>query len=94
MRLPRIVTHVLDHESTTVTLGFMVFLAATGGMFYKRIIDADTWLWCVFISSLLVGGKLVSNSLLEAIQMKSGGGKAPAVKEEKPNVDPTPPPAA
>lgn len=89
MRIPRILTHVLDHESTTVTLGFMVFLAATGGMFYKRIIDADTWLWCVFIASLLVGGKLVSNSLLEALQIKTGAKAPPAAPtSEKPKETP------
>lgn len=84
-RWPRIVTHILDHESTTVTLGYMVFLAATGGLFHKRIIDADTWLWCVFISSLLVGGKLVSNSVLEAISMKIN--KTPPPKAEEPKTN-------
>lgn len=94
MRVPRILSHVFDHPSTTVTLGYMVFLAATGGLFYKRIIDADTWLWCTCISSILVGGKLVSKSMLEAIQMKiTKGAVLPAEispKEEKADA-PTPP---
>lgn len=69
MRLPRIVTHVLDSESKTATLGFMVFITATTGLFLKRLIDADTWLLCVAISSTLIGGKLVGETVLA---MKTG----------------------
>lgn len=64
MRLPRIVTHVLDSESKTATLGYMVFLTATAGLFSAHIISADTWLMCVAISSTLIGGKLVGETVL------------------------------
>ena len=86
MRLPRIVTHVLDSESKTATLGFMVFVTATSGLFLKRLIDADTWLLCVAISSTLIGGKLVGETVLS---MKTGK-TAPS---DKPSA-PVPPPAA
>lgn len=64
MRLPRFITHVFDSESKTATLGFMIFLTATVGLFLGRVIDADTWLLCVAIASTLIGGKLVGETVL------------------------------
>lgn len=66
MRLPRILTHIFDSESKTATLGFMVFLVATTGLFIGRVINADTWLLCVVIASTLIGGKLVGETILAA----------------------------
>jgi len=85
-RWPRIVTHLFDSESKTATLGYMVFVVATAGLFKARLIDADTWLICVAISSTLIGGKLVGETVLA---MKTGK-LAPA---EKPNEPPAPPAA-
>lgn len=82
MRLPRIVTHVLDSESKTASLGYMVFLTATTGLFHSHIINADTWLMCVAISSTLIGGKLVGETILA---MKLG---KDAPKEDKPDAAP------
>lgn len=65
-RWPRIVTHVLDCDSKTATLGYMVFIVATAGLFYNHIISSDTWLICVVISSTLIGGKLVGETILAA----------------------------
>ena len=79
MRLPRIVTHVLDSESKTATLGYMVFLTATTGLFYGHIISADTWLICVAISSTLIGGKLMGETVLA---MKLGKNPPPEVKPD------------
>lgn len=81
-RWPRIVTHVLDSESKTATLGYMVFVVATAGLFKARLIDADSWLICVAISSTLIGGKLVGETVLA---MKTGK-NAPA--EAKPDAAP------
>ena len=70
MRLPRILTHVFDSESKTATLGFMIFVTSTAGLFVLhdaagvRVISADTWLICVAISSALIGGKLVGETVL------------------------------
>lgn len=63
-RWPRIVTHVLDSESKTATLGYMIFIVATAGLFKAHLITADTWLLCVAISSTLIGGKLVGETIL------------------------------
>ena len=85
MRLPRIVTHVLDSESKTATLGYMVFVTASVGLFCGRVVDADTWLLCVTVSSALIGGKLVGETVLSMRTTK------PVPGNDKPN---TPPPAA
>ena len=83
MRLPRIVTHVLDSDSKTATLGYMVFLTATSGLFHGHMISADTWLICVAISSTLIGGKLVGETVLamktgKAAQKEDGAGAPPS----------------
>lgn len=83
-RWPRIVTHVLDNESTTVTLGFWVFIVASLAAFLihegnAHALNSDSWLWCVVLASILVGGKLVTKSLLEAMELKMGG--KPDLKE-------------
>lgn len=83
MRPPRILSHIFDSESKTATLGYMVFLTATTGLFYGHIISADTWLICVAIASTLIGGKLVGETVLA---VKLG-------KLDKP-ADPEPPKAA
>ena len=94
MRLPYIVTHVVDNESKTATLGFQIFYVSTVGLFVPmpgaaaaaHIVDANTWLICVAVASALIGGKLVSESVLEAISMKLGGAKsaaAPAAEAPK-----------
>lgn len=82
-RWPRIVSHVLDSESKTATLGYMVFVVATAGLFKARLIDADSWLICVAISSTLIGGKLVGETVLA---MKTGK------SSEKPNASAPPAP--
>ncbi len=79
MRLPRIVTHVLDSESKTATLGYMVFITATAGLFEAHVISADTWLLCVAISSTLIGGKLVGETVLA---MKLGKDAPKEVKSD------------
>ena len=95
MRLPYIVTHVVDNESKTATLGFQIFYASTAGLFIPlpgaaaaaHTIDANTWLICVAIASALIGGKLVAESVLEAIALKLGkpaGAAAPAPAATEP----------
>lgn len=93
-RWPRIVTHLLDHESTTVTFGFWLFIVASFAAFFvagDRKLDASDWLWCVILSSILIGGVKVGKSMLEAMALKLGGGKPSDVKEEKTD-DPAPQP--
>lgn len=88
-RWPRIVTHVLDSESTTVTLGFWVFIVASLAAFLihegnGHALSSDSWLWCVVLASILIGGKLVTKSLLEAMEMKLGGKPALDALDDQP----------
>lgn len=83
--IPRLILHVLDSESKTATLGFMIYGAATYGCFIARepglnglmvpIIDSDKWLLCMAISSTLIGGKLIGETVLS---IKNGGKSANA----------------
>ena len=82
-RWPRIVTHVLDSESKTATLGYMIFVVATAGLFKARLITADTWLLCVAISSTLIGGKLVGETVL-AMKLGKDAPKPPAAEPPAP----------
>ena len=98
MRYPRILSHVFDSDSKTATLGYMVFGVASYGAFIARepsgqhVLNADTWLICTAISTTLIGGKLVAESVLEAIQLKLNGAPKPAAPV--PAVPAAQPPAA
>ena len=92
-RWPRLVSHVIDSDSKTETLGFLIFFAATYGAFFVaeigdggrkiHVLDADKWLWSMFISSTLIGGKMVSKAILDGLATKMNGGKVPAAEPEK-----------
>lgn len=82
--VPRLLLHVFDSESKTATLGYMIFLTASIGLFHGRIIDADTWLLCTAIASTLIGGKLIGETVLSARFAKT------APKETNAPAQPTP----
>lgn len=70
MRLPRIITHVLDNESKTVTFGYMLYAGACYGAFIAKgpagvghVLSADEWLFATAFSSVLVGGKLAAETM-------------------------------
>ena len=92
MRLPRIVTHIFDSESKTATLGYMIYVTASAGLFIPapaapsgHIISADAWLICTAISAALIGGKLVGETVLAA--------KLGKLSKEALDAPPTPPAA-
>lgn len=90
MRVPRLLVHIFDSESKTVSFGWWLFIVASCGAFLIRegqahALNADTWLWCVVLASILVGGKLVSESILGAVEMKLSGGKPKEVKPDAPS---------
>lgn len=85
-RWPRIVTHILDHESTTVTFGFMLFIVASLAAFIAQQITSDLWLWCVVFSTILIGGVRAGKDILAAMELRLTGKKpAEALKEDKPD---------
>lgn len=92
-RWPRLVTHLFDHPSTTVTLGLWLFLIASWGAFMAasdRKLTPDMWLWCVIFSGVLVGGVRVGKDLIAAMALRLNGAK-PAEelkkKEGQPDAD-------
>lgn len=94
--VPMLLIHIFDSESKTVSFGWWLFIVASCGAFLikegtQHALNADTWLWCVVLASILVGGKLVSESILEAVELKLG--KKPEPKEIKTDAAVPPPPA-
>jgi hypothetical protein len=85
--VPRAVSHLLDNESKTETLGFSIFYIGAARALKDPVSGANEFLWCVVFASILVGGKLVAKSILEAMEMKLGGGK-PAAPAAAPAAEP------
>ena len=69
MRLPRLLTHVFDSESKSVTFGWVLFLTATA-LYVARMpgFTVDVWQYALLISTLLVGGKVVKETILEGLE--------------------------
>lgn len=85
-RWPRLVSHLFDHPSTTVSLGLWLFIVASWGAFLAandRKLSAENWLWCVIFASVLVGGVRVGKNILEAMAMRVSGDKAADVLKAK-----------
>lgn len=80
--VPRAISHVVDNESKTETLGFSIFY---GGWYAALRLGygAEFLLWCIVFASILVGGKLIATSMLEAMQMRLSGGKPAAAEPVK-----------
>ncbi len=92
VRLPRLITHVIDSDSKTETMGFLVFFSSHYGAFVAydigeagrrvHVLSSSEWMWGMVIASILVGGKMVTRSLLEAMQVKMGGGRPADTEKE------------
>lgn len=80
MRVPRLVSHVFDEESKSVTFGWVLGIVATLlYMMHMPGFDVNVWQTNVFVSAALVGGKMVKETILEGKNGKSspGGPVAP-----------------
>lgn len=88
-RWPRLVSHLFDHESTTVTLGLWTFIiASVQSIRAPQQYTAEIWLWSLGLCSILVGGVRLGNQMIEALSIKMNGGKLPPEapkKEAKPD---------
>lgn len=72
-RWPRLVTHLFDHESTTVSLGLWTFIiASVQSVRAPALYTADIWLWATGLSSILVGGVRAGKDILAFLAMKFG----------------------
>ena len=66
MRAPRILEHVFDSESKSVTFGFMLSLTATAlFVAYQDKFGAERWMTAQAAASVLIGGKLMKEAFLE-----------------------------
>ena len=91
-RWPRLVTHLFDHPSTTVTLGLWLFVVSSWGAFARRSgqrLEPADWMICIGLSGILVGGVRFGKDMLSFVALKFGV-KPPEPKEVKPDA-PAPP---
>lgn len=70
MRVPRILSHIFDNESKSVTFGYMLYASANYGAFVAKGVDgkghvlgADEFLFLAGFASILVGGKLAAETM-------------------------------
>ena len=71
MRLPKIVTHIFDSESKSVTFGFMLSLTATAlFVAFSDKFNADRWSNSQLVASFLIGGKLMKEAFLDGKEAK------------------------
>ena len=93
MRVPRILSHVFDNESKTVTFGYMLYASANYGAFLAKkaegghVLGADEFLFLAGFASILVGGKLAAETMGARWGVKPG----PLAPEEVKSA-PLPPP--
>lgn len=89
MRVPRILSHVFDNESKTVTFGYMLYASANYGAFFAKKLDgghvlgADEFLFLAGFASILVGGKLAAETMGARWGVKSDPVSPEPVKEVK-----------
>lgn len=89
-RWPRLILHLFDHPSTTVSLGLWLFIVASWGCFAIRggqRLEPEDWMICVGVSGILVGGVRFGKDMLSFFALKFGS-KIPDPKEAKPDAVP------
>lgn len=78
--VPTILLHVLYPDSRKVGFGWILFIVATWATFFgrgadaKALLDAQTWLLCVSMTSLLIGGGTIMDAKHEQAMAKINGG--------------------
>ena len=66
MRLPTIVTHILDSESKTVTFGWVLSLSAHAFFSFRpELFKVEHWVAAQGVAAGLVAGKMVKEGYLE-----------------------------
>lgn len=89
-RWPRLITHIFDHPSTTVTFAFWAFFVAT---YFIRLVGGENWMIVFFVCALLLGGVRFGKDLLSFAAIRFGVKLPPdqEKKEDKPNATPPQP---
>lgn len=66
MRLPRIITHILDSDSKTVTFGWVLSLSAHAFFSFRPdLFKVEHWVAAQGVAAGLVAGKMVKEGYLE-----------------------------
>lgn len=74
MRLPRLITHILDSDSKAVTFGWVLSLAAHAFFSFRpELFKVEHWVAAQGVAAGLVAGKMVKEGMLEHAEIKQGG---------------------
>lgn len=84
---PRLLSHVLDSDSKSVSFGWTLKGLATALYLTRPDFGAERWERMILIAAVLVAGKLIKEAYLD-------GKEVEPTKEVKPDGAPTPAPAA
>lgn len=85
-KLPSLLHHIFNADSRKVGFGWWVFIVASYGTFFARIMDgvvsrpvleSSDWLMCVALASGLIGGGTVADAWINKV-------KPPKAEEPKP----------
>ncbi len=70
--MPKILLHVFHSDSKSVTFGWVLYITATAlyvcGM---PGFTVDHWQTSILIATLLIGGKVVKETILEGLERKA-----------------------
>ena len=78
MRLPNIVTHILDSDSKSVTFGWVLSLAAHAFFSFRPdLFKVEHWVAAQGVAAGLVAAKAVKEGVLEHAEVTKGSDAAP-----------------
>lgn len=78
MRLPRLLTNIVDPDSRKVGFGWTLFIVSTI-LLVKAKIDASAWQLMVSGSGVLIGGGTVADAWLKGKKKEGGEDAKPSV---------------
>lgn len=77
MRLPRILGHVLDSESKSVTFGWVLSISAHAFFSLRpELFKVEHWVAAQGVAAGLVAGKMLKEGMIENAEIVNGGSNA------------------
>ncbi len=70
--MPKLLLHVFHSDSKSVTFGWVLYITATA-LYVSRMpgFDVEIWQNAILIATLLIGGKVVKETILEGMERKA-----------------------
>ena len=70
--MPKLLLHVFHSDSKSVTFGWVLYITATA-LYVARMpgFEVDIWQNAILIATLLIGGKVVKETILDGLERKA-----------------------